>query len=160
MWKYGSELCHYGIKGMKWGVRRYQNEDGSLTEAGKKRYYSERDNSETSPRNAYRWVRSDTQSAKTLADSTSNFLTSLQRANTLRPEKGIDIDLSQMSDQELRTAINRMLAEKQYKQLVAERQNISSGRDRVNQIFEIAKVGVGLTSSALGIALAIQQLRG
>lgn len=31
------ELMHYGIKGMKWGVRRYQNEDGSLTSAGKKR---------------------------------------------------------------------------------------------------------------------------
>lgn len=32
------ELYHHGIKGMKWGVRRYQNEDGSLTNAGKKRY--------------------------------------------------------------------------------------------------------------------------
>lgn len=32
------ELCHYGIKGMKWGVRRYQNPDGSLTNKGKKRY--------------------------------------------------------------------------------------------------------------------------
>ena len=31
-------LQHYGIQGMKWGVRRYQNEDGTLTEAGKKRY--------------------------------------------------------------------------------------------------------------------------
>lgn len=30
-------LAHYGVKGMKWGVRRYQNEDGSLTLAGKKR---------------------------------------------------------------------------------------------------------------------------
>lgn len=31
-------LAHYGIKGMKWGIRRYQNEDGSLTSAGKNRY--------------------------------------------------------------------------------------------------------------------------
>ena len=31
-------LAHHGIKGMKWGVRRYQNEDGSLTNAGKNRY--------------------------------------------------------------------------------------------------------------------------
>lgn len=32
------ELYHHGIKGQKWGIRRFQNEDGSLTEAGKKRY--------------------------------------------------------------------------------------------------------------------------
>lgn len=33
------ELYHWGIKGMKWGVRRYQNEDGSYTPAGRLRYY-------------------------------------------------------------------------------------------------------------------------
>ena len=33
-----TELMHYGIKGQKWGVRRYQNKDGSLTAAGKNRY--------------------------------------------------------------------------------------------------------------------------
>lgn len=31
------ELYHWGIKGMRWGIRRYQNKDGSLTDAGKKR---------------------------------------------------------------------------------------------------------------------------
>ena len=34
-------LAHHGIKGMKWGVRRFQNPDGSLTSAGKKRYYQD-----------------------------------------------------------------------------------------------------------------------
>lgn len=32
-------LVHYGIKGQKWGIRRYQNPDGSLTPAGRQRYY-------------------------------------------------------------------------------------------------------------------------
>lgn len=35
---YVNELCHHGIKGQKWGVRRYQNADGSLTDEGIKRY--------------------------------------------------------------------------------------------------------------------------
>ena len=34
-------LEHHGIKGQKWGIRRYQNDDGTLTEAGKKRYLGE-----------------------------------------------------------------------------------------------------------------------
>lgn len=32
------ELTHHGVKGQKWGVRRYQNKDGTLTEVGKKHY--------------------------------------------------------------------------------------------------------------------------
>lgn len=37
------EFYHFGIKGMKWGIRRYQNKDGSYTPAGKKRYSDETD---------------------------------------------------------------------------------------------------------------------
>ena len=35
---YNADLSHSGIKGMKWGVRRYQNEDGTYTDEGRRRY--------------------------------------------------------------------------------------------------------------------------
>lgn len=35
---YRNELYHHGIRGQRWGVRRYQNPDGSYTNAGRKRY--------------------------------------------------------------------------------------------------------------------------
>jgi len=40
------ELYHHGILGQKWGVRRYQNSDGSLTSAGKRRYHGQREDAQ------------------------------------------------------------------------------------------------------------------
>lgn len=38
VWQYGNSLEHHGIKGQRWGVRRFQEEDGTLTAEGRKRY--------------------------------------------------------------------------------------------------------------------------
>lgn len=38
----GDSLCHYGVKGMHWGVRRYVNKDGSYTDLGRKKYGGEK----------------------------------------------------------------------------------------------------------------------
>lgn len=69
-------LAHYGIFGMKWGVRRYQNEDGTYTEEGKRRYGGDKKpESET-------WKKSD---AEHLSDEELNRRNSrLQREQTYK----------------------------------------------------------------------------
>lgn len=46
-------LCHYGIKGQAWGKRRFQNEDGSLTNAGRQRFYAKRNAKKNSKKSKY-----------------------------------------------------------------------------------------------------------
>ena len=68
-----NSLSHWGIKGMKWGKRRYQNKDGSLTPAGKKRY----DDSHEDYRRAH-----DKKSVKQMSDRELR-----ERNNRLQMEK-------------------------------------------------------------------------
>ena len=82
-------LMHWGIKGMKWGVRRYQNKDGSLTKAGRKRY-------------AKLEAEMEKLGGKKTEDST-------------KPKRAKD-----MSDDELRTAINRMRMEEEYNRIYSQ----------------------------------------
>lgn len=169
-----NELYHFGIKGMKWGVRRYQNKDGTLTPAGKKRY--DRDITENNARkkenriqingpDANRWVREDISRAKRSVDSASGLVNkarSLNQDSMNKRKKKESLDLSSMTDKELRDRINRADLEKRYNDLFAGEQStaVSRGQRRVDDILRVGGNVLAVGSSALGIALAIKELKG
>lgn len=163
-----NELCHHGIKGMRWGVRRYQNEDGSLTPAGKERYSRDvRENNAKKKDNRIqidgpdpnRWVREDMSRSKKLIDNTSDITGKLNQAIFNRSKKRAKMDLSNMTDQQLRDRINRANLENQYVDMFGP-ETVSKGRRYAKTILDAVGTVLGVGSSALAIALAIKDLKG
>ena len=107
------ELYHWGIKGMKWGVRRFQNKDGSLTPAGRKRYSDGSDG------------------------------TSGQSKTANKPKSVKD-----MSDDELRTKVNRLTLEKNALDLERQVSSLSPQKVAKGQGF-VQKIGKEVIGPAL-----------
>lgn len=70
---YQEHLAHHGILGQKWGVRRYQNADGTLTEEGKRRYYTKSGGLTDAGAKYYRKSGKGTQTINDLVDLSNEF---------------------------------------------------------------------------------------
>ena len=165
-----NELKHWGVKGMKWGVRRYQNKDGSLTPAGQKRYDRDvRENNAKKKDNRividgpdpHRWATEDIRRTKNVVDGSKAAVGELQKLNnTYAPKsKKQSLDLSNMTDKEMRDKINRTMLERQYNDMFAP-ETTSKGREFANKALDVAKDVLVVGSTALSIALAIKELKG
>ena len=182
IYKGENELYHWGIKGMKWGVRRYQNKDGTLTDAGKKRYDYEAEKGgynqtrsdgtrfkqgkkgkvETIDPDAKRYAKEDNEALRGVVNETRGMTNALKTVNeaSIRRTKSNrpKMDLSNMSDKEMRDQINRALLERQYSDMFAP-QKSTRGREYVNDVLDTAGSVLAVGASALGIAVSIYTLR-
>ena len=179
-------LTHHGVKGQKWGVRRYYNADGSLTNKGKERVAKEvakkmqkidpvklmsddelrSANTRAALEKNYRRNRSETvgksklEKAKEITDISNQTVNQLSNINR-RYQTSVHykkMDLSKMSDHEMREQINRELLEKQYTQMFGEKE-VNKGEQYVQAILDAGSAALAVTSSSLAIALAIKQLK-
>ena len=148
------ELYHFGIKGMKWGVRRYQDKDGSLTEAGQKRYArDQRENAGKKKGNKVgaadpnRWVREDMERSKRLAESSRHMAEDLDRINNkaIKNAPRAKMDLSKMTDKEMRDQINRAFLERQYNDMFNP-QKVSKGREYAAKTLDVGKDVLAVTA--------------
>lgn len=129
-----NELMHWGIKGMKWGIRRYQNKDGSLTPAGRKRYAQEMAKLKEEEKIAKNKLR--TQAKLNKLEEKRKEVEALKSGkplpkttqNTSKPS------VKDMSDDELRRVVNRMMLEQQYSKLRPEQ--VSTGKKFVDKVMK------------------------
>lgn len=129
-------LIHYGRKGQKWGVRLFQNKDGSLTPAGRIRYGQ---NASPTKKSGKELLKENTADMKKTWESASPAVRDKSirfAAKTI--SKSIEIGkraaqqktVSEMSDQELRAAIDRRRLEIEYARLNP--QQVSRGKKFAN----------------------------
>lgn len=139
------ELKHYGIKGMKWGVRRFQNSDGSLTADGRKRYSGDN----------LKDIQKQVNQGKTVVEGVKK---TRAKAAEKQTEKKIRDDLSKLSDQELRDIVNRLNMEERYMQVMKSR-DVVTGKSKVDKILDYAGTALTIGGSALSIMVAMKELQ-
>ena len=163
-------IKHHGIKGQKWGVRRFQNKDGTLTPAGKQKYGSKENFEKQYPEERKAATKAATKAVKKASDKGVDAVKAAREVEAERTkkrqakadkalEKAAREKASKMSDQELREAVNRLNLEENYTRMVQNRERISVGESAVAKVLNVTLTAMTVTSTALGIATAIQELK-
>lgn len=145
-----SELRHHGIKGQKWGVRRFQNKDGSLTADGKKRYGAD----------DYKNTLDKVNSAGKIVDEVRKYNNSAQKSSDPDMERRIRKSINNMSDKELQQRVQRLSMEDNYTRMMMHRENLEKGESFVNKALNISTTALQGAATALTIAMILKQLKG
>lgn len=140
-----NELIHYGVKGMRWGVRKSR-----VSSTGSTQKLTAKD---------YNDIKKGVDETKKTVSAISTYRDTKQRKQAVKNATK-NVDLSKMSDRELREAVNRMNMEQQYVSLVTNKAVASRGKSKVDRTLEVAGDVLTVTSSALAIAVAVKQLKG
>ena len=151
-----SDLRHHGIKGQKWGVRRFQNSDGSLTAAGRKRYGDDKGSSVEDYQNAIK----KTKAAGESVENIRKFNNDVKRIKDPAMEKRIRKSTEAMTDKELQQRVNRLNMEDNYTRMMMHREQLKQGEDYVNKVLDVSAVALRGATTALTIALLVKQLKG
>lgn len=133
-------LSHHGIKGQRWGIRRFQFKDGKLTIAGRKRYAED---------------------GTEIKENSNNKKSGKSKKKGSAPNEPTQKkDVKKMSDQEIRDAISRAKLENEYKQYFGspeQEHKVSAGRQFVNQAAKKILLEPAIDAAAKGVRTSLDK---